>query len=140
MNRLTKREENRAYFPECFKEPCCGTGCQKDICEFMDRVCEKLARLEDLEESGRLIILPCAIGDIVYRINKGAKSPIRPLRVVSFKIKGFTKGFMEMKCHDEYGGEFKYRATVWGTKVFFELSEAKRALEQMEGGRRDEVD
>lgn len=52
MTRLTARnKDGTSYFPECFKEPCCGFGCQKEeTCEFMEAVCIKLAELEDLQE------------------------------------------------------------------------------------------
>lgn len=36
-----------------------------------ERICKKLCEYEDLEEQGRLIILPCKIGDSVYWINNG---------------------------------------------------------------------
>ncbi|MCI5650372.1 MAG: hypothetical protein MR332_13285 [Fusicatenibacter sp.] len=48
MNRLTARnEQGYAYFPQCFEEPCNGSGCQKERCEYMNAVCEKLAVYED---------------------------------------------------------------------------------------------
>lgn len=69
MSRLTARDKHgHAYFPQCFEEPCCGSGCQKDTCEFLNKVCEKLSDYEELEESGRLFKTPCAIGDTVYEI------------------------------------------------------------------------
>ena len=37
--------------------------CQKDV-----EAVQKLGRLEDLEEQGKLLKLPCAVGDTVYRI------------------------------------------------------------------------
>lgn len=50
MSRLTARGKNGyAYFPQCFKEPCNGSGCQKELCEFLNQVCEKLERYEDTD-------------------------------------------------------------------------------------------
>lgn len=47
-DRLTERDKyGHAYFPECFKEPCLGSGCAKEPCELMTKVCEKLAKHED---------------------------------------------------------------------------------------------
>lgn len=47
-DRLTERDKyGNAYFPECFKAPCWGSGCVKENCEFMMKVCEKLAKHED---------------------------------------------------------------------------------------------
>lgn len=48
MSRLTSRDKHgHAYFHQCFEEPCCGSGCQKDACEFLTQVCEKLAGYEE---------------------------------------------------------------------------------------------
>lgn len=48
MNRLTARNKKGfAYYPQCFQEPCCGSGCQKDLCGFSERVCETLAAYEE---------------------------------------------------------------------------------------------
>ena len=45
----------------------CGNGC--DGC-LIDKAIRKLAHYEDLEEQGRLIELPCAVGDTVYWISE----------------------------------------------------------------------
>lgn len=48
MNRLTARTiHGHAYFPQCFEDPCNGSGCQKEQCEYLNAVCEKLAEYED---------------------------------------------------------------------------------------------
>lgn len=65
--RLTKREKNGlAYFPMCFTPPCNGEGCKDENCIFISDVCERLAEYEELEEQGRLLRLPCKVGDTVY--------------------------------------------------------------------------
>lgn len=71
MERLTeKNKENTAYYyPTCFKK-CDGFGYSSkcDKCNFADKICEKLGQLEDLEEQGKLLKLPCKIGDTIYVI------------------------------------------------------------------------
>ena len=53
---------------------------------------EKLAQYEDAEEAGKLLILPCAIGDKIYRI-EGKKKPPRILAAhVVEKIEITTSG------------------------------------------------
>ena len=42
----------------------------KDRCEYCYEATQKLAHYEDLEEQGRLIELPCKIGDTVYGIRR----------------------------------------------------------------------
>ncbi len=44
------RTKGLSYFPECFKEPCFGFGCQKEDCKFITQVCQTLAVFEDEEE------------------------------------------------------------------------------------------
>ena len=57
MDRLTaRRKEGLAYFPECFKEPCLGCGCAKENCEFMSKVCEKLANYEETEGQDWILV------------------------------------------------------------------------------------
>lgn len=61
MERLTKRrQDGRAGFAVS------GTP-SENMCKF-PIVLDKLCEYEDLEEDGRLIRLPCKIGDIVYRV------------------------------------------------------------------------
>lgn len=51
MARLTARNENGLpYFPRRFDDPCCGFGCAIVDCEFLEIVCEKLAKFEDEED------------------------------------------------------------------------------------------
>lgn len=48
MTRLTARTTNgHAYYPECFKPPCNGDGCRKELCEFSLDICNRLADYED---------------------------------------------------------------------------------------------
>lgn len=50
MGRLTARnEQGYAYFPQCLEDPCNGSGCQKEQCEYLNVICEKLAEYEDTE-------------------------------------------------------------------------------------------
>lgn len=70
MGRLTKKNDSGGhYYPKCF-EKCNGLGASSecDDCEIMTSVCEKLGDYEDLEEQGRLLKLPCKVGDTVYLI------------------------------------------------------------------------
>jgi len=97
MERLTQIENGMAYFPECFKEPCCGVGCAKENCDFINKkVCEALAAYEKLgltpaqiagvdnlyaakcKEVAELqrqlensVKLPCAYNDTMYWIVRG---------------------------------------------------------------------
>lgn len=64
MNRLTERSENgQVYTSYCYNAICDGICI---LCDYEDKILEKLAEYEDAEEQGKLIILPCRVGDTVY--------------------------------------------------------------------------
>lgn len=87
MERLTKwngSSNQHAYYPRCFEEPCNGGGCKIKDCPFETAVCERLAAYEDISElcggldrlrelaeadkDGRCVVMPCKVGDIVYKL------------------------------------------------------------------------
>lgn len=62
MERLTDYGTNGVAFIKGLR-PC---GIPNDCNDIIYKAVEKLARYEDAEEQGRLIVLPCAAGDTVY--------------------------------------------------------------------------
>ena len=85
MERLTKWGNGHVFYPRCFKEPCYGSGCKIKDCQFEIAVCERLAAYEDIAElcggadrlrelaeadkEGRVVVLPCKVGDLFCRIS-----------------------------------------------------------------------
>ena len=101
--------------------------------ELLLQMADKLAEYEDLEEQGKLLKLPCAVGDMVYRINKGARAKLIVMRVRSIKI--FLVGkilSVKIECvEDIYGGEYICLAEKIGKTVFLTREEAEAALKEM---------
>ena len=64
MGRLTERD------PSWIDDELWESACEPD-CEEIDAVYRKLKDYEDLEEQGRLISLPCKVGDTVYHVVQG---------------------------------------------------------------------
>ena len=64
MDRLTERN------PSWIDDELWERACEPD-CEEIDAVYRKLKEYEDLEEQGRLISLPCKVGDTVYHVVQG---------------------------------------------------------------------
>ena len=64
MDRLT--ESNPSWIDDELWERACEPDCEE-----MDAVYRKLKEYEDLEEKGRLISLPCKVGDTVYHVIQG---------------------------------------------------------------------
>ena len=67
MDRLTGRDEHGNAICTVDSKDCTG---KCSDCNYDYECFKKLADYEDLEEQGRLLILPCKAGDTVYRIWK----------------------------------------------------------------------
>ena len=125
--RLTKREKNGlAYFPMCFTPPCNGEGCKDENCIFISDVCERLAGYEDLEEQGRLLRLPCKVGDTAWYLSR---SGICEVEIDSFvvNINIFVNVSYYIGCE-----RFGKTLTPYKT-LFFSREEAEAKLKEMEG-------
>lgn len=124
MERLTERERNVD-----------GTGVAKEeitdglLKPFADKILTKLAVYEDLEEQGLLVRLPCKVGDIMFRINKGAKNPIIELTVTQINI---TRRSYNLEVIDRDCGELMCFKNDIGKTIFLTREEAEKKLEEME--------
>ncbi len=132
MERLTERDEfgNADIIGVDGMDLQCNLGF--DEFNKVTNTLNRLAEYEDLEEQGKLPKLPCAVGDTVYRINKGAKRPVIPLQVINFKIFGNLSDNFKMECADEWGGGYTYRKMDIGKGIFLTQEEAEAALEELQ--------
>ena len=141
MERLTEKIGNT----NCVKG--CGSNCKYGFqycrtedwenCKTIDDVINKLAQYEDLEEQGRLIKLPCKVGDTVYYISEGF---IEPCTVETIFISDYTD--KDGNC--SYIAEIHYDRedcpyvsteiyfTDIGKTVFLTQAEAEQKLKEME--------
>ena len=141
MERLTEKIGNT----NCVKG--CGSNCKYGFqhcrtedwenCKTIDDVIDKLAEYEDLEEQGRLIKLPCKVGDTVYYISEGF---IEPCTVETIFISDYTD--KDGNC--SYIAEIHYDRedcpyvsteiyfTDIGKTVFLTQAEAEQKLKEME--------
>lgn len=93
------------------------------------KCCNKLAELEDLEEQGRLLLLPCKPNDIVYRINKVAKVPI--IKMLVERIELFDNSYA-LEITDEYGHHLLFLADDVGKTLYITREEAEAKLKELE--------
>lgn len=143
MERLTKKNDNGGYYYPKYFEKCdeLGASSKCDNCEITTGVCEKLGEYEDLEEQGRLIKLPCKIGDIVWDNDFGYPC--------SYTITAFSFGkcesYVEPLDADEIVFYFSdsfgditgsFLASAIGESVFFSREEAEAELKILKGRRK----
>ena len=138
MGRMTERFSNgqaASYW--------CGNNCKYDHkycyanaenCPAMSDIYEKLAHYEDMEEHGRLIELPCAVGDTVWEIDEYAAGfKARPMTVLSIKLKE-NKGFVYTAYSDERDNFVRgYGFDDFGEILFLTKEEAEAKLKELEG-------
>ena len=131
MDRLTDRNADGNYFyTKCF-ENCDGLGASRkcDNCEITTSICEKLGKYEDLEEQGRLVKLPCKVGDKVYGLSMGKIIRLTVNEISIFCMKG--EKIINAKCQNN--DEFRnYVEMEFGKTVFHTKSEVEQKLKEME--------
>ena len=117
--RLTIRHGNRTD---------CNTLCMEDCdhCWHLGIIREKLARLEDLEEQGRLIELPCKIGDTVWDIKWWDDTT--ETRVIDGKT--YFRRVMKHKVTKSKFKLFDYDS--FGKTIFLTREEAEEALKEVD--------
>ena len=94
----------------------------------------KLKEYEDLEEQGRLLKLPCRVGDTVYGISMGKIITLIVNEISIFYMKG--EKIINVKCQND--DMFRnYIETEFGKTVFLTKSEAEAKLKELRGEEND---
>lgn len=95
---------------------------------------DRLRELAEADKDGRLVVLPCKVGDTVYVINRHL-GQIFSSTVISISIGKSTdlKNYIRTKWVGERGNESirKWTLRQVGRYVFLTREEAKAALEAM---------
>ena len=99
-------------------------GCSpidKDMAKAINRLCD----LEDKIEQGKIVELPCKIGDEVW-INRYFHSKLLPQKGIVSEMKFLPN--MELQIVVKYVGRGR-----WGKDIFATPEEAKKKLKELEG-------
>ena len=130
MERLTEKIGNT----NCVKG--CGSNCKYGFqhcrtedwenCKTIDDVIDKLAEYEDLEEQGRLIKLPCKVGDTLYRLVPNLYREYVEIKIAQFVINKNGIYFITDKG-------VSWSADKIGKTVFLTKSEAEAKLKELRG-------
>lgn len=125
MERLTVRN------PSWIDDELWESACEPDR-EEIDAVYRKLKDYEDLEEQGRLIKLPCKVGDIVYI----AETVLVEAMCIRIQLDGDRNGiWINAK---EYPCDRRISFKAFGKTVFLTKSEAEERLKELRGEENEE--
>lgn len=123
MDRLT--ESNPSWIDDELWE----SACEPD-CEEIDAVYRKLKEYEDMEEQGRLLKLPCKVGNIVYCIEN---KEIYTCTVGKISISKNNGVWVEINFPKEMPDiiAIEYNLDDIGKTVFLAKSEAEAAMNKL---------
>ena len=97
---------------------------------------DRLRELAEADKDGRVVVLPCKVGDTVYTKNRvlGADNAIHD-EICTRRIKGYRGNALNkvwLIVSDDYCN-LSIFPSEFGKTVFFTREEAERALQEMEG-------
>lgn len=133
MKRLTERN------PLWIDDELWESACEPD-CEEIDAVYRKLKDYEDLEEQGRLVKLPCKVGDTVWQImvvgvqGKNIKYGIFKVIVTKISVDYQMNFLLSTITADEKRYRNEVTSTAIGDTMFFTKTEAEAKLKELRGG------
>ena len=105
----------------------------KQVAEYL----RKLKEYEDLEEQGRLIKLPCKVGDKIFIDFAGFGKDIDKFTVKDFHLDCFEDGETILFCDYESNDKTlsgQIDVTEFGKTVFLTKAEAEVRLKELRGG------
>lgn len=92
------------------------------------KMAKEIRAWRNAEEQGLLVRLPCKVGDILFRINKGVRNPIIKMKVSQITM--ISKLYNIKAIQEDYGEVF-FSDDVIGIKVFTTSEEAEKKLEEL---------
>lgn len=107
--------------------------CGENSYTFKDLLIKKLGDYEDLEEQGRLLKLPCKVGDTVYAIGFNNNKPIIYESVVLSILITEKEIAFNVKV-DEFEINSQLKQSMFDKTVFLTKSEAEAKLKELRGG------
>lgn len=136
MERLTKKNGDGNYhYPKCL-ERCGGLETPEKCyeCDFDYAVCKKLGEYEDLEEQGRLVKLPCKVGDVVYYVCNNRVMSSEVLSVI-YHVEAENHGVFirERLTVDFEGIPAEIDFNTIGKTIFLTRDKAEAKLKELRG-------
>ena len=133
MGRLTTREQGLVIkCVGCIDEKYCYSEIG---CDAIYDALEKLKEYEDLEEQGRLIRLPCKVGDefyiIAYRDEKVNNVKCTGYTIQNDEVNKINDSYVWLDSIDEPYDFWKLQFNEFDNQCFLTKEEAEKALEEM---------
>lgn len=104
-----------------------------EITEFDGLPIDRLRELAEADKDGRVLILPCKVGDTVYFVNK----QILEFAVVGYAVDETGISWVHSEHVDKIGdtNERTFSPDRFGKNTFFTREEAEKALQEMEAAK-----
>lgn len=106
-------------------------GCVKAIARMYGIDINRLRKFAEADRAGRVVVLPCKVGDTVYFVN--AKQ-ILEFAVVGYAVDETGISWVHSEHVDKIGNtnERTFSTDRFGKNTFFTSEEAEKALQEME--------
>ena len=130
--RLTTKEKHPHGAEGVSKDKLTGKYCRG---VFEATACvEKLAEYENAEEEGRLVVLPCKVGDTVWMVHQRLTSTVNNVisKMTVTELRGNRLNPIWFVIDGEYG-RTSFHPSEIGKTVFLTREEAEKELREMEG-------
>lgn len=132
-----KEYENTIWTPEMLRKLNGQAAKMWDFAQAVDNMTiARLKELTDADKDGRVIVLPCKVGDTVYILNRilGTDNTVYD-RICARKIRGYGGNALNkvwlFASGDSY--DLSIFPSEFGKTVFLTREEAEKALAEMEG-------
>lgn len=114
---------------------CIGCITEDCDCGIVEDMVKKLADYEDLEEQGRLVILPCDRGDKIYFIKSAFSMAHFPIEAKVTSICGIDcdSDVMYSSITEYNKIDRRFKSSDIGKTVFLTKSEAEAKLKELRG-------
>lgn len=103
------------------------------------KVLSRLCDLEDKIEQGKIVELPCAVGQTIYVITTDSPTRIEETKIsqIIVKLKGNSKpkySILAPCVYDDWGkAKWNFCDNNFGTDFFFDRAAAEAKVREMEG-------
>ena len=98
-----------------------------EITEFEGLPIDRLRELAEADKDGRCVVLPCKVGDTVWRIIRDGEA-----HITRDEVRDMYFADDMTPCVELVGGRVTF-TEKFGKTVFLSRAEAERALQEMEG-------